>query len=67
MSRTGDNVKIPLDTETALSMLLRVKPTADMPRPGKGRSKSVFAEMNEEFGPIAPHKPGKARTGKKTF
>jgi hypothetical protein len=23
-----------------------------MPRPGKHRSKSVFAEMNEEFGPI---------------
>jgi hypothetical protein len=32
--RTTDNIHIPLDTDTAISLLLRVKPTADMPRPG---------------------------------
>jgi hypothetical protein len=52
MPRTGDNVHIPLPESDALRLMLKVKPAAGMPRPGKHRSKSVFAEMNEEFGPI---------------
>jgi hypothetical protein len=32
--RTGDNVHIPLAPDEALGLLLKVKPTAEMPRPG---------------------------------
>jgi hypothetical protein len=31
---TYKNLRIPLQTDEALAALLRVKPTADMPRPG---------------------------------
>lgn len=34
MPRSGDNIHIPLETDTAIGLLLRVKPTAEMPRPG---------------------------------
>jgi hypothetical protein len=34
MARTGDNIHIPLREADAVRALLRVKPTADMPRPG---------------------------------
>lgn len=34
MPHPGDNVHIPLKFDTALRGLLKVKPTADMPRPG---------------------------------
>jgi hypothetical protein len=32
--RTADNIKIPLATDEALRLALKVKPTKDMPRPG---------------------------------
>lgn len=32
--RTGDNIHIPLDPKDAISLLMQVKPTADMPRQG---------------------------------
>lgn len=32
--RPGDTIHIPLKTDEALRALLKVKPTADMPRPG---------------------------------
>ena len=31
--KPGDNIKIPLPEREALAALLKVKPTADMPRP----------------------------------
>jgi hypothetical protein len=58
MPRTGYRIQIPLDTDKAISLLLRVKPTAKMPRPGAHRQKSVWSEVEaEEHG---PHKPGKS-------
>ena len=57
MPRPGDNVHIPLEESEALRLLLKVKPTTDMPRPGKHRSKSIVQEMNEEFGPIKAKVP----------
>jgi hypothetical protein len=35
MPKPGDSIHIPLPTEEAIRLALRVKPTADMPRPGK--------------------------------
>jgi hypothetical protein len=35
--------------EEALRLLLEVKPTADMPRPGAHRQKSVWAEVEAEY------------------
>jgi hypothetical protein len=34
MAKPGDNIHIPLKTDEALRLLLKVKPTAEMPRPG---------------------------------
>jgi hypothetical protein len=34
MAKPGDNVHIPLSEQDALAGLLKVKPTAAMPRPG---------------------------------
>ena len=39
MPHPGDAVHIPLKFDTALRGLLKVKPTADMPRPGANPSK----------------------------
>jgi hypothetical protein len=38
--RPGDKIKIPLSEKEAVSLLLRVKPTADMPRPGASKPKA---------------------------
>ena len=38
--RPGNNVHIPLPEAEALRLLLRVKPTADMPRPGANPMKA---------------------------
>jgi hypothetical protein len=38
MPRSGDNVHIPLEESEALRLLLKVKPTAEMPRPGTNAS-----------------------------
>jgi hypothetical protein len=35
MPRLEDNVHIPLPTDKAIRLALRVKPTAEMPKPGK--------------------------------
>jgi hypothetical protein len=35
--RPGDAIHIPLKTDEALRALLKVKPTADMPRPGTAK------------------------------
>jgi hypothetical protein len=50
MARTGNRIYIPLDMSAAVSLLLRVKPTSKMPRPGAHRQKSVWAEVQEEEG-----------------
>ena len=34
MSRTADNIRIPIPEEAAIRAFFKVKPTADMPRPG---------------------------------
>jgi hypothetical protein len=34
MSKAGNNIHIPLRDDDALRLLLKVKPTAEMPRPG---------------------------------
>jgi hypothetical protein len=62
MSRTADNIHIPLKAEDAILAFMKVKPTADMPRPGKHRQKSVWAQVDEELhGPP----PKKSRAKKK--
>jgi hypothetical protein len=49
MARTGIVPNIPIPEDEALTALLRVKPSSDMPRPGaSARKKSVWAEVNEE-------------------
>lgn len=40
MSRSGDNISIPLEEREALRLLLKVKPTAEMPRPGTNPTKA---------------------------
>jgi hypothetical protein len=40
MSRTADNIRIPLKTEDAILAFMKVKPTADMPRPGANPMKA---------------------------
>ena len=55
MARTGNRIHIPLDPDQAISLLLKVKPTAKMPRPGAHRQKSVWAEVEEEE--RGPRKP----------
>jgi hypothetical protein len=52
MSRTANNVRIPLGEEKAVSLLLRVKPCDGMPRPAAHRQKSIMAEGNE--GQVTP-------------
>jgi hypothetical protein len=47
--RTADNIHIPLPETEALRLMLKVKPTVEMPRPGKHRQKSVLAEVEEEI------------------
>jgi hypothetical protein len=34
LSKLGDSIRIPLSEQDALAGLLKVKPTANMPRPG---------------------------------
>jgi hypothetical protein len=40
MRKQENNIRIPLPEKEALALLLKVKPTADMPRQGKQPSKS---------------------------
>jgi hypothetical protein len=40
MARPGDNIHIALKTDEAIRLIARVKPTADMPRPGATQSKA---------------------------
>jgi hypothetical protein len=40
MPRTTDNIRIPLSEGEAVTLLGRVKPTADMPRPGAAKIKA---------------------------
>ena len=42
-------VAIPMEPSEALSVLLRVKPTSDMPKPGAHRRKSVWADVEDEM------------------
>ena len=39
MGKQGNKIRIPLPEKQALSLLLKVKPTADMPRQGAHPSK----------------------------
>ena len=39
MPHPGDNIHIPLKTDEALRLALKVKPTKDMPRPGANPTK----------------------------
>jgi hypothetical protein len=52
MARPGNAVHIPLSTDKAIGLLLRVKPTADMPRPGAHPTKSKMTKLDEEFGTL---------------
>ena len=52
MARPGNNVHIPLSTDKAIGLLLRVKPTDAMPRPGAHPTKSKMAKLDEEFGAL---------------
>lgn len=38
MSKPGDNIRIPLTERQAVRLLGRVKPTAEMPRPGAAKA-----------------------------
>lgn len=38
--RPGDKIHIPLPTDEALRLALKVKPTKDMPRPGAAKKKA---------------------------
>jgi hypothetical protein len=40
MPRTGNTIHIPLPEREALRLLMKVKPTADMPRPGAQATKA---------------------------
>jgi hypothetical protein len=40
MARLGDNIYIPIPEQEALRLLLKVKPTEDMPRPGTNPTES---------------------------
>lgn len=61
MSRPGNNVHIPLELDKAVGLFLRVKPTADMPRPGAHPTKSRMTKLDEEYGPLKLGKPAKRR------
>jgi hypothetical protein len=52
VARPGNTVHVPLKTDDFVSLLVRVKPTADMPRPGAHPTKSKMAKLDEEFGPL---------------
>jgi len=52
MARPGNTVHVPLKTDDFVSLLVRVKPTADMPRPGAHPTKSKMAKLDDEFGPL---------------
>jgi len=54
MAKQGDTIHIPLSEDRAVALLGKVKPTADMPRPGthstkgkKKRTKSGKAEVKK--------------------
>lgn len=40
VSRTADNIRIPLKEEDAIRAFFKVKPTAEMPRPGANPMKA---------------------------
>jgi hypothetical protein len=40
MPHPGDKIHIPLKTDEALRLALKVKPTKDMPRPGAAKKKA---------------------------
>jgi hypothetical protein len=64
MPRKGIVPNIPIPEDEALTALLRVKPSPDMPRPGaSARNKSVWAEVNDEARAFVQKKPG-AKTKK---
>jgi len=44
MAKPGNNLRIPLPEKEALSLLLKVKPTADMPRHTQATEKRKEAE-----------------------
>ncbi len=44
MPNEGNKVKIPLKTKDAIAGLLKVKPTADMPRMGKAKNKTKVSK-----------------------
>ena len=62
MARPGNNIHIPLSTDKAIGLLLRVKPTDAMPRPGAHPTKSRMTKLDEEFGPLAAGKKAKPRS-----
>lgn len=43
MPKQGDAIHIPLSTESAIKLAFKVKPTADMPRPGANPMKAKKA------------------------
>jgi len=47
LPRPGRNVHIPLKTDEALAALLKVKPTKDMPRPGKAKAQKKVVKRSQ--------------------
>jgi hypothetical protein len=45
MAKQGENIHIPLPEKEALQLLFKVKPTADMPRPGANSSGKKRAKV----------------------
>ncbi len=58
MARRGIVPNIPIPEDEALTALLRVKPSPEMPRPGaSAKKKSVWAEVNEQARELVQKKP----------
>ena len=49
MGRPGNKIRIPLPEKEALSLLLKVKPSADMPRQGAHPSKPKKTAKRTKF------------------
>ena len=48
MPRPGDRIHIPLETDEALRLALKVKPTKDMPQPGASPTKKKRSRKRQK-------------------
>jgi len=61
---TYKNLRIPLQTDEALAALLRVKPTADMPRPGANPTTATTPKRDIYKGRGREKSRGRAKKGR---